>query len=134
MPRDETPRTVLKSVAGWQLGQTLGKGGFGRSLRTPRVSQLLMTPSPRPGHVRKATHPCGRQAAVKILPALRHDTQMSSACAWTCIALPADDRAEDMMLDALEAHKEVVLLKMLGGLCVRGIIGLDMVREDGKWK
>lgn len=93
-----TPRTVLKSVAGWELGPTLGKGGF--------------------GHVRKATHPSGRQAAVKILPALRHDLPMS----------------KDAMLDAVEAHKEVIMLKLFGGLGIKGVIGLDMVNEDGKWK
>ncbi len=38
------------------------------------------------------------------------------------------------MLDALEAHKEVVILKMMGGLGVTGVVGLDMVREDGNWK
>jgi hypothetical protein len=38
------------------------------------------------------------------------------------------------MLDAVEAHKEVVMLKLFGGLGVKGVIGLDMVKEDGKWK
>lgn len=72
---------------------------------------------------------------MKILPALRHDTIMSSQ--WQPAARASDDadyRAEDMMLDALEAHKEVVILKMMGGLGVTGVVGLDMVREDGNWK
>lgn len=96
--QEGTPRSVLKRVAGWTLGSTLGRGGF--------------------GHVRKATHPGGRLAAVKILPALKPDEPIS----------------KDQFLDATEAYKEVVMMKIFTGLGLPGFVGLDLVKEDKEWK
>ncbi|KAJ9123657.1 hypothetical protein QFC24_003428 [Naganishia onofrii] len=94
-----TPRSVLKHVAGWTLGPTLGKGGF--------------------GHVRQATHRAtGRKVAVKILPALDFEQVIT----------------RDILLDAIEAQKEVILLKVMGAFGIKGVVGLDMVKQEGDWK
>ncbi|GHJ85933.1 hypothetical protein NliqN6_2335 [Naganishia liquefaciens] len=94
-----TPRSVLKHVAGWTLGPTLGKGGF--------------------GHVRQATHRAtGRKVAVKILPALDFEQVIT----------------KDILLDAIEAQKEVILLKVMGAFGIKGVVGLDMVKQEGDWK
>jgi len=39
----------------------------------------------------------------------------------------------DEMMDAIEAHKEVVLLKALWGSGIKGIVGLEGVIEEGGW-
>ncbi|KAJ9100732.1 hypothetical protein QFC19_005471 [Naganishia cerealis] len=94
-----TPRSVLKHVAGWTLGQTLGKGGF--------------------GHVRQGTHRAtGRKVAVKILPALDFEQVIT----------------RDILLDAIEAQKEVILLKLMGAFGIKGVVGLEMVKQEGDWK
>ncbi|KAK4687402.1 hypothetical protein P7C73_g2725, partial [Tremellales sp. Uapishka_1] len=67
-------------------------------------------------HVRLATHPNGHKAACKILP-----------------ALPASGFSYDQMIDAVEAHKEVVLLKALAGSGMAGVVGLEGVMEEGGW-
>jgi hypothetical protein len=36
-------------------------------------------------------------------------------------------------MDAIEAHKEVVLLKALAGAGIKGIVGLEGVLESGGW-
>ncbi|WVQ94621.1 hypothetical protein IAU59_001701 [Kwoniella sp. CBS 9459] len=70
-------------------------------------------------HVRLATHETGHQAACKILPAL-HRT-------------PGKQVSWDETVDAIEAHKEVVLLKALSGANVAGIVGLEGVIQQGGW-
>ncbi|OCF58019.1 CAMK/CAMKL protein kinase [Kwoniella mangroviensis CBS 10435] len=70
-------------------------------------------------HVRLATHPNGHKAACKILPALHHT--------------PGREVSWDETIDAVEAHKEVVLLRGLSGAGVPGIVGLEGVMEDGGW-
>lgn len=70
-------------------------------------------------HVRLATHKNGHQAACKILPALHKDPGLPVT--W------------DETIDAVEAHKEVVLLKALCGAGVEGIAGLEGVVEEGGW-
>ncbi|WVQ64808.1 uncharacterized protein L199_002977 [Kwoniella botswanensis] len=70
-------------------------------------------------HVRLATHPNGHKAACKILPALHHT--------------PGREVSWDETIDAVEAHKEVVLLKALSGAGVPGIVGLEGVMEEGGW-
>lgn len=55
---------------------------------------------------------------MKILPALKYDEPMS----------------KDQMLDAIEASKEVIMLKIFGGLDMKGTVGLDLVKEDKDWK
>ncbi|WVF66994.1 hypothetical protein IAT40_001737 [Kwoniella sp. CBS 6097] len=70
-------------------------------------------------HVRLATHETGHQAACKILPALHHT--------------PGQEVSWDQTVDAIEAHKEVVLLKALSGANVPGIVGLEGVIEQGGW-
>ncbi|KAK8861502.1 hypothetical protein IAR55_002323 [Kwoniella newhampshirensis] len=69
-------------------------------------------------HVRLATHPNGHKAACKILPALHREPGRVS---W------------DHTVDAIEAHKEVVLLKALTGAGLGGIVGLEGVMEEGGW-
>ncbi|WWC60192.1 uncharacterized protein I303_102757 [Kwoniella dejecticola CBS 10117] len=70
-------------------------------------------------HVRLATHPNGHKAACKILPALHH--------------VPGRHVSWDDTVDAIEAHKEVVLLKALSGAGVPGIVGLEGVIVEGGW-
>ncbi|KAL7419718.1 hypothetical protein Q5752_005634 [Cryptotrichosporon argae] len=70
-------------------------------------------------HVRHAVHFTGAVAACKILPCLR--------------AVPGRAPSWDQVVDALEAHKEVVLLKALNGGGVRGIVGLEGVIEEEGW-
>ncbi|OCF32299.1 CAMK/CAMKL protein kinase [Kwoniella heveanensis BCC8398] len=70
-------------------------------------------------HVRLATHTTGHRAACKILPALHHKPGLQVS--W------------DQTVDAIEAHKEVVLLKALAGANVSGIVGLEGVIEQGGW-
>ncbi|OWZ50964.1 CAMK/CAMKL protein kinase [Cryptococcus neoformans] len=70
-------------------------------------------------HVRLATHKNGHQAACKILPALHKDPEVPVT--W------------DETIDAVEAHKEVVLLKALCGAGVEGIAGLEGMVEEGGW-
>lgn len=59
------------------------------------------------------------QAACKILPALHKDPEVPVT--W------------DETIDAVEAHKEVVLLKALCGAGVEGIAGLEGMVEEGGW-
>lgn len=71
------------------------------------------------GHVRQATHRAtGRKVAVKILPALDFDQVIT----------------KDILLDAIEAQKEVILLKVMGAFGIKGVVGLDMVKQEGDWK
>ncbi|WVQ78722.1 hypothetical protein IAT38_000809 [Cryptococcus sp. DSM 104549] len=70
-------------------------------------------------HVRLATHPNGHQAACKILPALHNNS-----------GIPV---SRDQTIDAVEAHKEVVLLKALCGAGLEGVVGLEGVMEEGGW-
>lgn len=69
--------------------------------------------------MRLATHESGHRAACKILPALHHDPRVRVT--W------------DQTIDAVEAHKEVVLLKALYGAGVKGVVGLESVIEEGGW-
>ncbi|EIW66820.1 hypothetical protein TREMEDRAFT_34698 [Tremella mesenterica DSM 1558] len=70
-------------------------------------------------HVRLATHSSGHKAACKILPALHR--LRDRAVTW------------DETVDAIEAHKEVVLLKALWGAGLRGVVGLESVVQEGGW-
>ena len=70
-------------------------------------------------HVRLATHSTGHKAACKILPALHHAS--GRPVSW------------DDVIDAVEAHKEVVLLKALSGAGLKGIVGLEGVMVEGGW-
>ena len=36
-------------------------------------------------------------------------------------------------MDAIEAHKEVVLLKALSGVATKGVVGLEGVMVEGGW-
>jgi serine/threonine protein kinase len=69
--------------------------------------------------VRLATHTSGRKAACKILPALHQDPHKSVT--W------------DQTVDAVEAHKEVVLLKALSGIKFSGVVELEGVIERDGW-
>lgn len=81
--------------------------------------QPLLSPSLGTGHVRQATHRAtGRKVAVKILPALDFDQVIT----------------KDILLDAIEAQKEVILLKVMGAFGIKGVVGLDMVKQEGDWK
>jgi hypothetical protein len=71
------------------------------------------------GHVRLATHVTGRQAACKILPALHRD--ISEPVTW------------NQTVDAVEAHKEVVLLKAFTGVKMPGIVPLEGIVEQDGW-
>jgi len=71
------------------------------------------------GHVRLATHVSGRKAACKILPALHQD--------------PTKPVTWDQTIDAVEAHKEVVLLKALSGIKFSGVVELEGVIERDGW-
>ncbi|WWC68738.1 uncharacterized protein I206_102672 [Kwoniella pini CBS 10737] len=70
-------------------------------------------------HVRLATHANGHKAACKILPALHHTLGRKVS--------------RDETIDAIEAHKELVLLKGLSGAGVPGIVGLEGVIVEGGW-
>lgn len=71
-------------------------------------------------HVRFATHVQSReQVACKILPALHWDPNI--AADWNAT------------LDAVEAHKEVVILKAFAGAKVPGVVELVGVLEEGGW-
>ncbi|CAD6587454.1 MAG: hypothetical protein TREMPRED_004760 [Tremellales sp. Tagirdzhanova-0007] len=70
-------------------------------------------------HVRLATHSSGHKAACKILPALHYPG--------------SPQRHWDDVADAIEAHKEVVLLKALSGAGIEGIVGLEGVMVEGGW-
>ena len=72
-------------------------------------------------HVRLATSSTGHQAACKILPALRRPRKKNK------------EVTDDEIMDAVEAHKEVVLLKALWGARIPGIVGLEGVIEEGGW-
>ena len=71
------------------------------------------------GHVRKAKHlATNRTTACKILPAVD----------------PTSPLTKDMILDAMEAQKEEILLKLMAGLKIEGVVGIDMVRHEKQWK
>ena len=70
-------------------------------------------------HVRLATHVNGMQAACKILPALYRPRSHPATL--------------DETIDAVEAHKEVVLLKAFAGAGIKGVVGLEGVVEEGGW-
>jgi hypothetical protein len=117
MGQEPTPRSLLTKIGGWTLGRTLGRGAYGQcryrvrkpSPGSPDCTSVLTIPA----HVREATHVSGRKAACKILPALHRD--------------PFRAVTTDELVDAVEAHKEVVLLKALTG------VGLEGVIESGGW-
>ncbi|KAH8079670.1 kinase-like domain-containing protein [Filobasidium floriforme] len=71
------------------------------------------------GHVRKAKHlGTNRVTACKILPAVD----------------PSSPLTKDMIMDAMEAQKEEILLKLMAGLNIEGVVGIDMVRHEKQWK
>lgn len=70
------------------------------------------------GHVRKATHFTGQTAACKILPSIDESVAIT----------------KDSLLDALEAQKEEILLKIMNGLRIEGVVGIDMVKEEKQWR
>ena len=37
-------------------------------------------------------------------------------------------------MDAMEAQKEEILLKLMAGLNIEGVVGIDMVRHEKQWK
>lgn len=41
---------------------------------------------------------------------------------------------KEMILDAMEAQKEEILLKLMAGLKIEGVVGIDMVRHEKQWK
>jgi serine/threonine protein kinase len=41
--------------------------------------------------------------------------------------------SNDELIDAVEAHKEVVLLKALWGSGIKGIVGIEGIIEEGGW-
>lgn len=69
-------------------------------------------------HVRRATHrDTGHEVACKILPALH---------------VPGVPVTWDKTQDAIEAYKEIVLLKALAGANIPGIVQLEgMMQEEG---
>ncbi|GMK56694.1 hypothetical protein CspeluHIS016_0305340 [Cutaneotrichosporon spelunceum] len=69
-------------------------------------------------HVREAVHrETGQLLACKILPALH---------------VPGAPATWDKTIDAIEAHKEMVLLKAFAGAGIPGIVKLEgMLEEDG---
>ncbi len=70
-------------------------------------------------NVRLASHPTGHKAACKILPALYHTEGRKVTM--------------DEMRDAVEAHKELVLLKALAGGGVEGVAELEGVMAEEGW-
>jgi len=41
---------------------------------------------------------------------------------------------KDTVMDAMEAQKEEILLKVMAGLQIEGVVGLDLVRQEKQWK
>ncbi|ORY29521.1 kinase-like domain-containing protein [Naematelia encephala] len=70
-------------------------------------------------HVRLATHANGHQAACKILPALHRPRRRPLTT--------------NELMDAVEAYKEVVILKGLAGSGTQGIVGLEGIMEENGW-
>lgn len=85
----------------------------GHGLYIADFSRLILA------HVRLAEHVSGHKAACKILPALHYPGSKS--------------RSWDETVDAVEAYKEVVLLKALSGARMKGIVGLEGVMVEGGW-
>jgi hypothetical protein len=72
-----------------------------------------------PGHVRIAKHlGTGQTTACKILPAPDPRLPMT----------------KDMLLDAIDAQKEEILLKVFAGLQIQGVVGIDLIRQEKEWK
>ena len=69
--------------------------------------------------MRLATHFSGHKAACKILPALHYPGSTSKS--W------------DQVVDAIEAYKEVVILKALTGAGLKGVVNLEGVMVEGGW-
>lgn len=113
-----TPRSTFTHIGNWTLGETLGRGAYGESLLVLRVP-CSGDQTDGTAHVRLATHISGRKAACKILPALHQDP--TKAVTW------------DQTIDAVEAHKEVVLLKALSGIKLPGVVELEGVVERDGW-
>jgi hypothetical protein len=42
--------------------------------------------------------------------------------------------SDDEVTDAIEAHKELVILKALNGAKIPGVVGLEGVLEEEGWK
>ena len=118
MQTEQTPRTALSTIGGWKLGKTLGRGAYGEWLTSP-CSGSAIRQTLTAAHVRLATHRNGHKAACKILPALHRPR--STPASW------------DEVIDAVEAHKELVLLKALSGSGIEGLVGLEGVVVEGGW-
>ncbi len=70
-------------------------------------------------HVREAIHrETGQVLACKILPALH---------------VPGVAPSRDKTLDAIEAYKEIVLLKAFAGAGIPGIVQLEGMMEEAGW-
>jgi D-alanine-D-alanine ligase-like ATP-grasp enzyme len=41
---------------------------------------------------------------------------------------------KDMVLDAMDAQKEEILLKVFSGLGIQGVVGIDLIRQEKEWK
>jgi hypothetical protein len=129
-----TPRTLMTKIGPWRLGPTLGRGAYGefhtgtveldRGVWHARLGTAsrtwLGTLIDAAAHVRLATHESGHVAACKILPALHGPT--------------ARRVSRDELIDAVEAHKELILLKGLAGAGVPGIVDLEGVITHHGWK
>lgn len=127
---DYTPRTEMMRIGEWTLGPTLGRGAYGECFMPLRKRFTLISYVFRcnvreikliaVAHVRLATHESGHIAACKILPALHGPT--------------ARKVSRDELMDAVEAHKELVFLKGLSGARVPGIVDLEGVISYQGWK
>ena len=107
-----TPRSKVTSIAGWELGATLGRGGFGQCFATQRPANLS-------GHVRGVVHKYTREKmACKILPLLSSAAPSGSV----------------KFVEALESHKELVLLKALQGGEVSGVAGIEAAHKRDDWR
>lgn len=106
-----TPRSLMTTVAGWELTGTLGRGSYGKLNRHSNPAKLA-------GHVRGAVHKhTGERMACKIQPLLGKPQ-------------PSCDTAP--YVEAFESHKELVLLKALQGGEVPGVINVEGVHyRDG---
>jgi hypothetical protein len=85
------------------------------------VSGRPVCPELTTAHVRLATHTVsGRKAACKILP---------------CLYVPGfPPPSHNEVVDAEEAHKELVILKALSGCKIPGVVELEGVLEEGGWQ
>lgn len=87
------------------------------SLSQARSAHSLLTHT---AHVRLATHDTGYISACKILPSLHGPIPRKFS--------------RDQRIDAVEAHKELVMLKGLAGANIPSIVGLEGVISCQGWK